>query len=334
MKQQSNVVLGLAWGDEGKGKIVHHLINRDSYDVCVRFNGGPNAGHTIYHDGKKIVTHGIPTGIVSGCEALIGPECVIDPTKLQQEIKYLESHGVQVTNRLKISFNAHLIDKSAIEQDRQSDQVGTTQSGIGPTYARKAQRINSRVADLAKDGKFLGCQVVDAQEYLQNKRILFEGAQGFLLDPNWGTYPYVTSSGCLLGNVINTGVHHKSLNQIWGVSKMYDTYVGKMEMMPSDDPDLTKLQVLGQEFGATTGRPRQCNWLNLRHLLKAISINCVTHLVFNKCDIIKSLGVFKLIDRNNQTIEFDTWQEMEATIRNRVEGLVQEIHFSGSPNHI
>lgn len=333
MTQAADVVLGTAWGDEGKGKIVQHLIQTNKYDVCARFNGGPNAGHTIYVDGKKIVTHGIPTGIVYGSDALIGPGCVIDPTKLEKEIQYLIDNGVQnVREKVKIAYNAHLIDEAAIEQDRQSDQVGTTLSGIGPTYSKKALRINPRIADVTKDGKFLGCEVVNPHDYLQGKQVLFEGAQGFLLDPDWGTYPFVTSSGCLLAHVLTSGISPRSLRQIWGVAKLYDTYVGSMEMMPKNDDDLVRLQIIGKEFGATTGRPRQCNWMNLDNLIRACNINGITHLVINKCDIIDQLGIYKLY-HHNKLLTFDSRNEIISYIQAQLAPTL-EMHFSESPHHL
>lgn len=331
----ADVVFGTAWGDEGKGKIVQHLIQKNKYDVCARFNGGPNAGHTIYHEGEKIVTHGIPTGVVYGCEGLIGPGCVVDLIKLENELKYLEEKFLGIRDRVKIAYNAHVIDEEAIEEDKKSDQVGTTLSGIGPTYSRKALRTGKRICDFVKDKKVLGCEVVDSSNYLKRRTILFEGAQGFLLDPDWGTYPYVTSSSCLVSQVLTTGIPFSSLRNVWGVAKMYDTYVGSMKMMPENDQELRDIQTLGNEFGATTGRPRQCNWMNLDNLLKAIWVNGIDTLVVNKCDIVTTIGLFKLY-HNGDLVEFDSIGEMKQYITRFIigQGVCKTIYWSESPDHL
>lgn len=341
----STVVMGLQFGDEGKGKIVQHQIQKlDRYQVCARFNGGPNAGHTIYVDGVKVVTHVIPTAVVYQKEVLIGPGCVIDPIKFKNELDSLRKHVPNIEDLVKISYNAHLVSEQALIEDNNNDRVGTTRCGIGPTYARKAQRINERVDTKTDDGykylvsdKFQGCQVVDSSEYLSGKDVLFEGAQGFSLDIDWGTYyPYVTSSSCLASQAMTCGVPPQSIKEIIGVAKIYETYVGNMNFTPEEDRDvLTKLQKLGHELGATTSRPRQCNWLNLDHLIKALKINGVTHLIINKCDIIRELDVYKIYHQQ-KVHQFETFSEMQKYIDQTLEYFpyLNTITYSSSPNHL
>jgi len=344
---KSTIVIGLQFGDEGKGKIVQHEIQKpERYQVCARFNGGPNAGHTIYVDGTKVVTHVIPTAVVYRKEVLIGPGCVIDPIKFQAELDTLREFVHDIEKLVKISYNAHLISNQALIDDSQNDQVGTTKCGIGPTYARKAQRINERIDTkdsdqqykyLDSDRRYRGCEVVDPSEFLSGKDVLFEGAQGFSLDIDWGAYyPYVTSSSCLASQAMTCGVPPQSIQDIVGVAKIYETYVGKMDFTPEQDrAELTKLQELGHEFGATTSRPRQCNWLNLDRLIKALRINGITHLIINKCDIIQELEVYKLY-HHQKLHQFATFPEMQQYIDHTLEALpyLNNITYSSSPNHL
>lgn len=334
------VVVGLQFGDEGKGKVVQHYIQNQKFDVCARFNGGPNAGHTIYKNGVKIVTHVIPTGIAYGAQCLIGPGCVIDPEKFQEELDYLSQYIDEPEKYIKVAHNAHIITSDALEQDKANDKIGTTLSGIGPTYAAKCLRTEATRVEDMKDqaGMFYGCQIVDSEEYLRDKSVLFEGAQGFSLDIDWGFfYPYVTSSSCLTSQALTTGMPHQLLNEVLGVAKLYETYVGKYKFQPENDQNLINLQKVGNEFGATTNRPRQCNWLNLDRLDKAIRINGVTKLIINKCDIVNQVGIFKLY-QNGQVQNFQDLDQMQEYItdylKKRHSDYLKEIIYSYSPDYI
>jgi len=330
-----DIVIGLQHGDEGKGKVVKSLMENGDYNICCRFNGGPNAGHTIYHNGHKIVTHLVPSGIFYNKICVIGSGCVIDIDKLKNEIIEIEMLGIDVRNNLKISFNCHIIDKSHIEEDVRTDKIGSTGSGIRPVFRDKYNRCGKRVKDLAND-KLLGCEIIDPSVFLnlQENIILFEGAQGFELDIDWGKYPYVTSSHCFSGFIGSCGVSHKAIRNVYGLCKIYDTYVGNYEFQ-SEDEDCYKLGELGNEFGSTTGRKRQVNWLNVDRLKKAIIMNGVTKLIINKCDIIEKLGKYKILnDYNKQIIDFTSFDVMKLYIQERLKGLVDEIIFSESPYKI
>ena len=336
----TDVIVGLQHGDEGKGKVINWLLknNTNRYDFCVRFNGGPNAGHTIYVNDTKIVLHQIPIGVVYGVPSLIGPACVLDIKKFKKELSDLESVGINnVTDILYVSYNTHIIEQKHIEDDRSNDKVGSTLSGIRPTYRDKFNRRGTRVEDL--NDFICGCKVVDPYELFrgQNKplNILCEGAQGFELDIDWGDYPYVTSSNCIAGFCCTAAIPSQSIETVYGIAKIYETYVGKKQFQPDDDV-FKQLQKLGNEFGATTGRPRQCHWLNLKRLFKSIYINGVTDLIINKCDILEQLGVFKLIDLNEELVTFTTFEEMKKYVQSKIETIpfIDRVIFSYSKNDV
>ena len=317
-----DIVIGLQYGDEGKGKVINSLIKKNKYTHCVRFNGGPNAGHTIYVNNKKLTTHQIPTGIVKEMTCLIGTNCVIDIKKLEEEIEYLEKNGIRnITDNLKIARNAHIILDKHINEDKSSDTIGSTGCGIRPTYRDKYDRCGLRADSF--EGSICGCEIVDPYKLLNtsetngNNKILFEGAQGFMLDIDWGNYPYVTSSSCLSSGITTCGVSFRNVENIYGVAKIYNTYVGKKDFQPKDNI-FSELQNIGNEVGATTGRSRQCDWLNLDDLKKALIINGVNILIINKCDIIKQLAVYKLY-HHDIIITFNTFSAMENYINSFLE---------------
>lgn len=312
-----DVIVGLQFGDEGKGKVIYSLLTDDNdqnnnnninkkYTHCVRFNGGPNAGHTIYHNGNKLITHQIPTGIFYGLTCIIGPGCVIDIEKLENEIKMVESAGINnVTNLLKIAYNCHIITKEFVEEDAATDKIGSTKSGIRPTYRQKYNRAGTRAESLGTS--ICGCQIINSYNELNQDgvSILFEGAQGFMLDIDYGYYPYVTSSHCHTSMISTSGVSFRNIDRVYGIAKLYNTYVGTRKFQPEDDEDLKKLAQIGEEFGSTTGRLRQCYWLNLDELTQAIEVNGVSDLIINKCDIIEQLGIYKLVHRDSSNSEID-----------------------------
>lgn len=341
-----DVILGLQWGDEGKGKIVDSLA--PDYDFICRFQGGPNAGHTLIFDNKKYVLHTIPSGIFhENLKNIIGAGVVIDPVTLSKEIRAVEKEGIKVADQLKISNRAHFILPShrlldsASEASKGKEKIGSTLKGIGPTYMDKTGRNGLRYGDLfASDFKKKYTELkekhlslykmypevdfdleaeeekwfhsleeikniphIDA-EYIINdaladgKRILAEGAQGTMLDIEYGTYPYVTSSNTTSSGVCSgLGIPPKRIGQVIGITKAYTTRVGGGPF-PSElfNEEGEKLQRLGNEFGATTGRPRRCGWLDIPQLNYSIMINGVTQLVITKVDVLSGFDQFKVAE--------------------------------------
>ena len=331
-----DVLLGLQWGDEGKGKIVDVLTPK--YDIIARFQGGPNAGHTLIFDGKKHVLHTIPSGVFRpGTKNVVGNGVVIDPVIFKREITQLLEAGVDPRPDLLISRRAHLITPThrlldaASEQAKGKAKIGSTLKGIGPTYMDKTGRNGLRVGDLTS-GKFneryqalrkkhLGLlqqfpdfefdlesvetewmeaamelgqlQLIDTEHYLNEaldagKRVLAEGAQGTMLDIDFGTYPFVTSSNTIAAGACNgLGVGPGRIGEVIGIFKAYCTRVGSGPF-PTELLDATgeALRQAGGEFGATTGRPRRCGWLDLVQLRYACRVNGVTQLAMMKADVL------------------------------------------------
>jgi len=330
-----DVLLGLQWGDEGKGKVVD--VFAPHYDIVARFQGGPNAGHTLVIEGKKYVLHLIPSGIFEkDTMCIIGNGVVLDPITLRREIVALQPTLPEMTNRLLISRHAHLIlpthkllDK-AYEMAMGKAKIGSTLKGIGPTYTDKTGRKGLRVGDLlrpdfdqlykaaverherilktydfaydlkeAEQGlqeafDFLrSLQLIDCTEYVQDalangKTVLAEGAQGSLLDVDFGSYPYVTSSNtCTAGACTGLGVAPSQIRNVYGIFKAYATRVGGGPF-PTELHNETGelLRKTGSEFGATTGRPRRCGWIDLPLLRYAVLVNGVTELIMTKADVL------------------------------------------------
>lgn len=337
---KSDVIVGLQYGDEGKGKVSLCLSKDEKYTLCLRYNGGPNAGHTIYKNEKKIVLHQIPCGILEGLPSIIGPGCVIDLIKLSMEIEELKTIGLDVDKLLKISDNAHIITKNHIEDDIKNDTVGSTSSGIRPVNRDKYDRIGKRIMDIPKNEleKYIGnVEIINTVLYIQKNDgyILCEGAQGFELDIDHGNYPFVTSTHCCSGFVFNSGIAPNRIKEIYGVCKVYSTYIGNMQFQPDNDENLDYLGVLGNEFGSTTSRKRQCNWLNIDRLKTSIYVNGVTTLIINKCDIIIELGIYKLIS-NNKIIQLESWNDMMELITKELSNYIEpgNILFSYNKDYI
>ena len=332
-----DVLLGLQWGDEGKGKIVDVLTPQ--YDIIARFQGGPNAGHTLEFEGIKHVLHTIPSGIFrNDVMNIIGNGVVIDPVILQKEIKQLEKLNVDVQSKLLISKKAHLILPTHKLLDQASEiakgkqKIGSTLKGIGPTYMDKTGRNGLRIGDISSvdfnkkyqklkekhfkilkdstllknldstESEFLKSieyikkfKHIDSEHYLNKaskngKKILAEGAQGTLLDVDFGTYPYVTSSNTITaGTCTGLGIAPNKIKKIVGIFKAYCTRVGSGPF-PSELKDEIgkKIRQVGHEFGATTGRERRCGWIDLPALKYAIMINGVTELSMMKADVLDS----------------------------------------------
>jgi len=337
------VLLGLQWGDEGKGKIVDYLAN--DYDIVARFQGGPNAGHTLVIEGKKFVLHTIPSGIfLSHPINVIGNGVVIDPTTIVKELDLVKSQGVNISEKLFVSNKAHLILPShkildaASEAAKGKAKIGSTLRGIGPTYMDKTGRNGLRVGDIFLDSfknryqqlkekhlKLLSIydfdfqldeqeklwfesieelkklNVIDSAYYLnkalkQGKRILAEGAQGTLLDVEHGTYPYVTSSHTTTTGVCSgLGIPVHAIKDVIGIFKAYVTRVGSGPFPTELEGEVGEsIRKAGGEFGATTGRPRRCGWLDIPALNYAIMINGVTKLAMTKADVLNDFAEIKV----------------------------------------
>jgi adenylosuccinate synthase len=339
-----DLLLGLQWGDEGKGKIVD-VLTRD-YDIIARFQGGPNAGHTLIFDGYKHVLHTIPSGIFHPrAMNVVGNGVVIDPVIFQRELENLDKHGINYKEHLLISRKAHIILPThrlldaASEKMKGKAKIGSTLKGIGPTYMDKTGRNGIRVGDLElinwkerynnlcqkhlKMIKFYGVDLdydlealeseffaaikilknlkfIDSEEYInaalrEKKSILAEGAQGSLLDIDFGTYPYVTSSNTTAaGACTGLGVAPSKIGKVYGIFKAYTTRVGSGPF-PTElfDEDGETMGRVGNEFGATTGRPRRCGWLDLIALKYAVEINGVTDLMMMKGDVLSGFKTIK-----------------------------------------
>ncbi|CAL2107695.1 Adenylosuccinate synthetase [Tenacibaculum sp. 190524A02b] len=340
-----DLLLGLQWGDEGKGKIVDVLTK--NYDIIARFQGGPNAGHTLIFDGNKHVLHTIPSGIFHKTALnVVGNGVVIDPVIFKKELENLDVHNIDYTSKLLISRKAHLILPThrlldaASETSKGKAKIGSTLKGIGPTYMDKTGRNGMRVGDLELDNwkekydaltekhikmlnffdvdiqydlkeletefcagidKLKTLQFIDSEEYLnkavkEGKTILAEGAQGSLLDIDFGTYPFVTSSNTTAaGACTGLGIAPNKIGDVFGIFKAYTTRVGSGPF-PTElfDEDGATMARVGHEFGATTGRPRRCGWLDLVALKYAVQVNGVTQLMMMKGDVLSGFDTLKV----------------------------------------
>ena len=340
-----DVILGLQWGDEGKGKIVDYFA--PGYDVIARFQGGPNAGHTLYVEGKKIVLHQIPSGIFHSDKInLIGNGVVLDAVTLKKECEEVESMGVDFRKNLYISARTHLILPShraidkASELAKGNDKIGSTLKGISPAYMDKTGRNGLRVGDLLdknfisqyiklrlKHQKLLDnfsfnedistweeeffealeflkkLQIVNGEYFVNDaiqkgKKILAEGAQGSMLDVDFGTFPYVTSSSTITAGVgSGLGIAPQKIKEVFGITKAYCTRVGSGPFPTElNDENGELIRQTGNEFGSTTGRPRRCGWIDLVALRFACMINGVTQLVMTKADVLDSLDTLEVCD--------------------------------------
>ena len=337
-----DVLLGLQWGDEGKGKIVDVLTPR--YDMVARFQGGPNAGHTLEFAGEKYVLRSVPSGIFQGDKInIIGNGVVLDPVLFREEVESLFNSGHPLKDRLVISRKAHLIRPThrlldaAGEKALGAQKVGTTGKGIGPTYTDKVSRHGVRVGDIEGDFEAnykrakerhlgmlrgMGVEVPDltqaeadffaAVEYLRQfrfvdsefvinntlksgKNILAEGAQGSMLDIDFGSYPFVTSSNTICaGSCVGLGVSPRAIGDVYGIFKAYCTRVGAGPF-PTElfDEDGRQMAERGYEFGAVTGRPRRCGWIDLVALRYTIMLNGVTKLIMMKSDVLDTFATIK-----------------------------------------
>ena len=354
-----DVLLGLQWGDEGKGKVVDVLT--PGYDLVTRFQGGPNAGHTLEFEGEKFVLRSIPSGIFQGGKInIIGNGVVLDPALFKAEIEALEVSGHPLTERLKISKKAHLILPThrlldaAYESAKGTGKIGTTGKGIGPTYTDKVSRNGVRVGDILNNFEekykvaverhieilkhydfqynlpelekawFEGIEcikrfeLIDSEHFVNNaiksgKKVLAEGAQGTMLDIDFGSYPFVTSSNTICaGACTGLGVAPRNIGEVYGIFKAYCTRVGSgpfpTELFDEIGDDMRRI---GYEFGSVTGRPRRCGWIDLVALKYAVMINGVTQLIMMKSDVmdgfdkIKACVAYKIDDVETEQFPFD-----------------------------
>ena len=327
----ADVVVDLQYGDCGKGKVTHHLCKTEGYTHVVRYNGGCNAGHTIYHNGKRFITHHIPAGVFFGIKSIIGPGCVVNPKQFFKELEELKEGGIETAGSIYIAKNTHVITDAHLEEDSSDSRIGTTKRGNGPAYRDKYGRDGLRAEDVPELKEYL-IDVYDELHNTEDAKILFEGAQGFGLDIDWGDYPYVTSSHCTVAAALLNGVPPQAIRKVWGVAKMYETYVGAKKFQPSGDI-FNMMRKLGYEYGATTGRPRQCNWMDWGLVEKAINVNGVTDVVFNKVDVLEQLGHWSLYDRENK-IDFQNGVAMRTWIQDKLASKDLRIHFSGDKDRI
>lgn len=351
-----DILLGLQWGDEGKGKIVDVIT--PSYDIVARFQGGPNAGHTLEFNGIKHVLHTIPSGIFHDhVKNVIGNGVVIDPIVFAKEINALQERGVNVRPRLLVSRKAHLIVPThrmldaASEAEKGKGKIGSTLKGIGPTYMDKTGRNGLRIGDILEPefldrynaliSKHKGIlanynfeyditelekewmsgvellrqlEIIDSEHYINNalksgKKVLAEGAQGSLLDIDFGSYPFVTSSNTIAaGACTGLGIAPSKIGTVYGIFKAYCTRVGSGPF-PTELEDATgeQMRQVGREFGSTTGRPRRCGWLDIPALKYACMINGVTELIMMKTDVLsgfESLHVCTHYILNGEKIDY------------------------------
>jgi len=334
-----DVLLGLQWGDEGKGKVVDFLAPK--YDIIARFQGGPNAGHTLYLGDKKVVLHTIPSGVFhKNLLNVIGNGVVIDPYSFKLECDEIESLGVNLSEVMLISERAHLILPTHKALDKASElakginKIGSTLKGIGPTYMDKIGRNGLRVGDIMKSDfndrylklkekhlqllkdveginediaiweeqfydsienlkkyQFIAAEYWLNEQLKSGKKILAEGAQGTMLDIDFGTYPFVTSSNTVTaGLCVGLGIAPKWVGKVYGISKAYCTRVGSGPFPSELENEVgEKLRKLGNEFGSTTGRPRRCGWIDLVALKYACMINGVDEIIVTKADVLDDM---------------------------------------------
>lgn len=330
MVNYCDVIVDLQSGDTGKGKVTHSLLSNGEYNLVLRYNGGSNAGHTIYHKGEKIITHQVPAGVLYGIKSLIGIGCVVNIEKLLEEIEMLEAHGVDTTGLIYVDKRCHIVLQDHLQEDNTDTVIGTTKQGIGPAYRCKYGRTGVRIGDTSwrNSNRFT---VVDSVDLLNGANVLAEGAQGFALDIDWGDYPYVTSSHCTVGSVCLNGISPRKIRKIYGVAKAYETYVGTKEFGMHCE-ELLKVQILGQEYGATTGRPRKCNWIDINKLAYAARVNDITNLIVNKIDVLEQAGSFRYFKDSKELDAGSRLGLITVIVKSLPEKV--EVIFSDTPHSI
>lgn len=345
-----SAVIGLSWGDEGKSKLVDYLNsngnpteNDSKFTLCVRAQGGSNAGHTINIKDQTFKLHMIPCGIlVPDMHCLIAHGCVVHPQKLLDEIKMLKSMGVEnVIERLHIASSAHIVTDDWIAEDCNRDkhqEIGTTKQGIGPTYAHKMYRDGVRMEFLAQEEPW-SSMMVDGIQFIMNvlgdgNKVLIEGANATLLDTDVGTYPFVTSSNTTVAGLLTgTGIPPQYIKNVFGSIKAYITRVGNgpfpTELL--ENSDLDHLQMIGYEYGTTTNRLRRCGWLDIPQLRYSHWINGVTHINMNKLDVLSGLETvkycthYKRMDSDDETDIYSVFPTDWKYVLQRYEPVYREL---------
>jgi adenylosuccinate synthase len=315
----ADIVFGLAWGDEGKGKVVSGILSRKKrYNYVCRWNGGPNAGHTVYLNGKKYKTHQIPSGVFHDVTSIIGPNCVVDPIKLNEEIKYMEENGFNPRKYLKIHPHANIITQEHIRYDQQflAAKLGTTGCGIAPCYADRALRKGLLAKEYYSYASSNTTDLLWNMHFKSRSHILCEGAQGMWLDMNQGTPPFTTSSETLPYAACSLGFSHREIGEVIGVAKAYDTRSGEDPRFPNsllECPERGIIGATGKEYGTTTGRKRKVDFLDLDALMKAIDLSGTTKVIINKGDVLEQCGIFK-IKHNREIVSFSSYADMKQHI--------------------
>ena len=388
-KKKVDILLGLQWGDEGKGKIVDYFTPR--YNIIARFQGGPNAGHTIIFENRKHVLHQIPSGIFhNGVMNIIGNGVVLDPVVFRDEIEDIVSYqsdvksNLFISNRINLILPTHKLLDKAFERNKGNEKIGSTLKGIGPAYQDKIARSGIRVGDINTNyfaDKYhkiithhkklldlydfqyslqkLELEFKDAIEFLKEFKIadteaiindslntglsvLAEGAQGSLLDVDFGSYPFVTSSNTMAaGACSGLGISPRLVGEIFGIFKAYCTRVGSGPFPTELSDNFGKiLQTEGYEFGATTGRPRRCGWLDLPALKYAIMINGVTQLIMMKADVLNQFDEIKVCTHylnNGENIEVANFETMNGDVTpvyKTIKGWNSELPITSDYNQI
>jgi adenylosuccinate synthase len=327
-----DVLIGVRYGDEAKGKVAAEFCKNGRYTHTLRFNGSHNAGHTINVDGKKVVTHIVPTGAIFGIPSVIGPGCVVHEQDFVNELNELMEIQPNIHSLVKVAKNVHIVTDAHRQEELSESKIGTTRKGVGPCYRDKYARVGVR----AESSQVLAPYLVDINDWVESNSsavVLAEGAQALGLDIDGEEYPYVTSSHCGVGSVINNGIPHTAIRDVYGVAKAYDTYVGSRSFQDKSDPTLDVLGDVGNEYGATTGRRRQCNYLNIDELRKNVIRAGVTDLFINKMDVLRKVGAWRLLLSDGRVIQAKDEDDFKMRISDRLPPGVS-LTFSGSPERI
>lgn len=326
-----DVLVDVQRGDCGKGKISKALNDKKEYDIIAKFNGGGNAGHAVWIGDNKYTAHYLTSGIYyQGTKIVIGPGCVLNVKDFLEEYNQF-NEKFNLEGRVFIHPYTHIITQEHVDEEIKESRIGTTRKGIGPAYSDKYSRTNIRAEDVEELKKFL-LPTPNVMQ-LNPKNILMEGSQGWWLDIDYGSYPYVTSSHMHPGFAFTTfAIPLKYVNKIYGVAKIYETYVGvAKDLVTCTEEDAHIIREAGQEYGETTGRPREIGYLNIVDLANACNSTGVDILYINKCDILKEVGIFKVL-MNNVVLPFGTFKEMKKFIKFYIKNNtnVDKVHFSST----
>lgn len=334
-----DVLIDLQYGDCGKGRTSKYLNKINSYDIIAKYNGGGNAGHSVFIGDKEYIAHYLTSAVYDkDAEILIGPGCVLNVKEFLKEVETFKDFDIE--NRVFIHPFVHIITDEHIAQDDLDNKIGSTKKGIGPAYAGKYARTNKRAMDIPELEKF----VSPALEGLWHLDMLMEGSQGWGLDIDWGNYPYVTSSHIHPGFAFATfGIPLSKVGTIYGVCKPYLTYVGSSEdIVYCSEEDAEIIRKIGNEYGRTTGRPRKIGYLDLSQLTTAIQQTGVTKLFINKCDVLEQANIFKMRDTLNEilfseigkVVPFASMKEFKEEIEYKIfySTEVDTIYYGHSPD--